>query len=483
MIFRSCRGARAALAALFVQTLVAAPVAAQTGYGGTVAQAGAVAQERITLTVGRSTVVATDFPITRIAITDPAVADAVAVQPRELLVDAKGPGTVSLIVWGADTRRHYEIVVNPAVSPIQDRLRGLFPDEPIAVTTTNGTIILSGRVSSAEVMTRAAEIAAAIAGDATLVNLLQAGGDLPPQQVMLQVRFAEVSRRAISELGATLFTGNSGFKDFLARSSTQQFAAPDLEEGAQSGDSRLTFSDFLNLFLFNTKHDIGVVIRALQTKGLFQSLAEPNLIAYNGQEASFLAGGEIPIPVVQGATGTVTIVFKEFGVRLTFRPTITGDTIRLKVRPEVSTLDFSNGIDLQGFRIPALSSRRAETEVELRNGQSFAIAGLLDNLTQEQVGAVPWLSKLPVLGNLFKSKSTRSERTELMVLITPRLVRPLDPDEVPALPRLVQPFLPPTEGIGGQLEGGGGIVDAPAPKGGAVAPITKPAGAGAGPRG
>ena len=177
--------------------------------------------------------------------------------------------------------------------------------------------------------------------------------------------------------------------------------------------------------MFNTKYQVGAVIKALQTKGLIQSLAEPNLIAYNGQEASFLAGGEIPVPIVQGGgtLAAVTVVYKEFGIRLTFKPTIAGDVIRLHVKPEVSSLDFANGVTLSGFRIPALIVRRAETEVELRDGQSFAIAGLLDNVTQNDNQQVPILGSLPIIGNLFKSKSDRLARTELMVLITPRLVR------------------------------------------------------------
>ena len=220
---------------------------------------------------------------------------------------------------------------------------------------------------------------------------------------------------------------------------TQQFSAPDFDDEKEGG---LVFSDFLNLFFFNRKEGLGAVIKALEQKGLFQSLAEPNLIAYNGQEASFLAGGEFPVPVVQGATGTVTIMFKEFGVRLNFRPTIAGDVIRLKVRPEVSALDFNNGITLEGFRVPALITRRAETDVELRDGQSFAIAGLLNNITQNDGANIPFLSKIPIIGYLFKSNAERRERTELMVLVTPRLVRPLNPDEVPPLPTQPTRFLP-----------------------------------------
>jgi pilus assembly protein CpaC len=198
-------------------------------------------------------------------------------------------------------------------------------------------------------------------------------------------------------------------------------------------------------------------VKALKTKGLFQSLAEPNLIAYNGQEASFLAGGEFPIPIVQGGSSNnaVTVVFKEFGVRLNFTPTIAGDVIRLKVRPEVSSLDFSNGITLQGFRIPALTTRRAETDVELRDGQSFAIAGLLDHVSQDDTAGIPILSKLPIIGALFKSKAERKEETELMVLITPRLVRPLNADEVPALPTNIKPFVKGGD-LGQQLDGAAG---------------------------
>ena len=412
--------------------------------------------ERIVLTAGRSTVLATDFDITRIAVTNPAVADAVVVQPREVLIDGKSAGTVSLIIWGLARRAQYDVVVEPGVSTLQQRLQALFPGEDITATMNDEALILSGRVSSTAVMLRAGEIAAASASKTKVINLLQLPGAAGSQQVMLQVRFAEVNRRAIQELGVNLFMGPNGENDYVARTTTQQFTAPGFDRDTT------TFADFLNLFVMNTKYNIGVVIKALQGKGFFQSLAEPNLIAYNGQEASFLAGGEFPVPVVQGLSNAVTIEWKEFGVRLKFTPTIAGDTIRLKVRPEVSSLDFNNGITLQGYRIPALITRYAETDVELRDGQSFAIAGLLHNTAQEDSSKVPILGSIPILGNLFKSKSDRKEQTELMVLITPQLVRPLDPDEVPALPVTIKSFLQ-SPGAGSQLEGGGGLVDAPVP--------------------
>jgi pilus assembly protein CpaC len=432
--------------------------------------------EKLTLTAGRSMVLPSAFDITRLAVTNPAVADATAVAPREVLIDGKAAGTISLILWGTGgARKQYDVVVDAGVPILQQQLAALFPGEDIRVAVNDEALVLSGSVSSNSVMLRAAELAAASSGKYKIINMLQLPGGSESQQVMLQVRFAEVSRRALMELGVSLFTSPGGVNNTLARTTTQQFAAPGFSNlewtktgpgfGADVASSKgeFTFGDFLNLFLFNQKYDIGAMIRALKGKGLFQSLAEPNLIAYNGQEASFLAGGEVPVPVVQGVSNTVTVQYKEYGVRLNFRPTVAGDTIRLHVRPEVSTLDFPNGVVLQGFRIPALATRRAETEVELRDGQSFAIAGLLNNLSQDDANEVPGLARLPIIGHLFKSKSERAEQTELMVIITPQLVRPLNPDEVPPLPTLQRRFLPRGGDLGDQIQGGGGVADAPDP--------------------
>jgi pilus assembly protein CpaC len=429
--------------------------------------------EKVVLTAGRSTVITTEFDVTRIAVTNPAVADAVVVQPREVLIDGKSAGTVSLIIWGVGRRVQYDLVVELGVSTLQQQLQTLFPGEDINATLNADALVLWGRVSSTAVMLKAAEIAAASSSKTKVINLLQLPGAAGSQQVMLQVRFAEVNRRAIEELGSSFFTGATGYKDYIGRTTTQQFAAPDYADLSRKEDAtgitlegKTTFSDFLNLFLFNTKHNVGMVIKALESKGFFQSLAEPNLIAYNGQQASFLAGGEFPVPVVQGITNTVTIQWKEFGVRLSFTPTIAGDLIRLNVKPEVSSLDFNNGLTLQGYRIPSLITRRAETDVELRDGQSFAIAGLLHNTGQDDRAGIPILSQIPIIGALFKSKAERKEQTELMVLITPRLVRPLDPDEVPALPTMPASFIKD-----GSNAAGPGALDAPPVT--AKAPIKK----------
>jgi pilus assembly protein CpaC len=482
-------GFGAAIVAALACSLFAAqaPVASPAPPQQTVASAGEGQFPKVELTAGRSTVLTTAFDVTRIAVTSPDVADATVVQPREILIDGKKPGTVSLIIWGPATRVQYDIVVDLPITTLEQQLHILFPGEDITVSTSEGALILSGHVSSTKVMLRAAEIAAASMPKMQLINMLQVPGGNQSEQVMLQVRFGEVNRSMLSEAGLNLFVAR---QNFLARSTTQQFAAPSFD--TTQDNNVVTFSDFLNLFFFQRNQGIGGVLRALQQTGAFQSLAEPNLIAYNGQEASFLAGGEFPVPVVSGAAGTVSVTFKEFGIRLTFTPTIAGDVLRLKVKPEVSSLDFTNGVTISGFRIPALTTRRAETVVELRDGQSFAIAGLLDNVAQNNSAAIPIMSQLPIIGPLFKSRSKNAQQTELMVLVTPRLVRALDPDEVPPLPTNPDMFIkkpgedlnakpgetkkpgggeetrgagePKAGGdIGNQLAGPAGFVDAPPP--------------------
>ena len=430
---------------------------------------------QVSVTAGRSTIVATEFDVTRIAVTNPEIADATVVRPREILVDGKAPGTISLILWGDTTRVQYDVVVEQPVTELEQQIHRLFPTEKVEVTSNADGIVLSGNASSTQVMLRIGEVVRAASPKANVINMLQVPGSSDAQQVMLQVRIAEVNRRALMEFGTSFFTGATGAGDWIARGTTGQFPAVDFKElsrsvtvapnGARSTslDGKIEFSDFLNIFLFNTSWNAGTLVRALKQTGYFQALAEPNLIAYNNKEASFLAGGEFPVPLVN-ALGQVTIQYKEFGVRLNFTPTIAGDLIRLKVRPEVSSLDFNNAVTLEGFRIPSLQTRRAETEVELRDGQSFAVAGLIDNSAQTDKAAIPLLSQVPIIGHLFASKAERQERTELLVLITPRLVRALNPDEVPALPTLPGRFLPPGDDLGNRLEGGGGTVDAPPAK-------------------
>jgi pilus assembly protein CpaC len=461
---RFTRYTRFAPAALIA---IAGALAAPAGLSGQAAQqptqqpATGVVQgqsgfERIIVAAGRSVVLTMPFDIKKFAITNPEIADATGVSPRELLIDGKAAGTISLIVWGESSRVQYDLEVDPGITTLQARLQSLFPGEDIEVSVSDGAVVLSGKVSSNTVMLRAAEIAGASTPDHKVINLLELPGGQTSQQVLLQVRFGEVNHNTLADLAASFFTTRAGF---TSRSSTEQFAAPDIQ--SQGGVTTTTFSDLLNLFYFQQNQGIGGVMKAIQQTGNFESLAEPNLIAYNGVEASFLAGGEFPVPVVSGTTGQVSVSYREFGIKLRFKPTIAGDTIRLHVRPEVSTLDFVNGVTLSGFRIPALSERYAETEVELRDGQTFAIAGLLDNLAQDNKADIPFLSQIPIIGNIFKSRDKQSTRTELLVLITPRLVRPLSPDEVPPLPPMPLIKKGNGGGLGPTLKGGGGLLDAP----------------------
>jgi hypothetical protein len=261
----------------------------------------------------------------------------------------------------------------------------------------------------------------------------------------------------MSEYGMSLFTSATGINNTIGRTTTQQFPAPaysdlawtkagsDFGSDVVSAEGKLNFSDFLNVFLLNQKYDLGVLIRALQNKGLFQSLAEPNLVAESGKEASFLAGGEFPVPVAQGSGANigVSVMFKEFGIRLNFTPTVVGDRVHLKVRPEVSTLDYGNAVLLSGFRIPSLSTRRAETELELRNGQTFAIAGLMSNQMQTTMQKIPGIGDIPILGYLFKSKAAKRDQTELVVMITPEILPNTSPGVTPDLPKYPESFMPP----------------------------------------
>ena len=315
---------RSALAAFIIVILVAAPQAQQFAPAGVAAPAApargpATGVTDIDLLVGRSTILNVGSPIARVSLTVPDIADAMVTAPGQLLIHGKQPGTISLFVWdrgGAITT--YEVKVRRDLTALVEQIKQLFPGEPISIIGSGKDVVVSGTVSSRYVVEKAASVAAGYVEKAeNVVNLLKQQEGVASNQVMLRVRFAEVSRTAMTELGASLFTGPGGFHDYVARSTTQQFAAPTLEgtrnsvQGApdnwgggrdtvESTGGKSTFSDFLNLFIFNNKYNIGTVVKALQDKGLFQSLAEPNLVATNGKEASFLAGGEFPIPVVQG---------------------------------------------------------------------------------------------------------------------------------------------------------------------------------------
>jgi pilus assembly protein CpaC len=413
----------------------------------------------VELMVGRSTLVDIGSPIARVSLTSADIADALVTGQTQLLVHGKMPGAISMFVWDrAGAVKRYEIAVQRDLARLNDQVRELFPGEQIRAHSNGKAVVLSGSVSNKDVAEKVAAVAAGyVDKPADVTSLLQVQPGPRSNQVLLRVRFAEVSRSAMSEFGMSIFTSPTGIHNNIGRVTTQQFPAPGYTDLAwtkadnsfggdvTSAEGKLAFSDFLNVFLLNQKYDLGVLIKALQNRGLFQSLAEPNLVAESGKEASFLAGGEFPVPVAQGSGANigVSVQFKEFGIRLNFTPTVNGDRVHLKVRPEVSTLDYGNAILLSGFRIPSLQTRRAETSVELVNGQTFAIAGLMNNQMQQTMQKVPGLGDIPVLGYLFRSKASQRDQTELVVMITPEILPSNSPGVTPSLPQYPDTFLPP----------------------------------------
>jgi pilus assembly protein CpaC len=398
--------------------------------------------------VGKSVILNSPQILKRVSVSDPTIAAAVTISPTQVLLNGLAPGKASLILWNEQERpMAYDLQVELDVVGLRDTIAQLFPNENIQISQSGASIVLTGTASTKDVADRA--LAIAQTQSKSVVNLLAVLQVSSGGQVLLQVRFAEVDRAAVQQLGINILS--TGAANTPGAVSTGQFSPPSV--GSVKGTipaaiegTATTFSlgDLLNIFLFRPDLNLAVTIRALQQNNVLQILAEPNLLALNGREASFLAGGEFPFPVVQGGTGVtaVTITFKEFGVRLKFAPNILSDgTIRLKVAPEVSALDFTNGLTVSGFAVPALSTRRAETEIELRDGQSFAIAGLIDNRLTENASKIPGLGDIPIIGKLFRSRSVNKSKTELLVMVTPKLVRPLAPGQVPTMPDFKKPFL------------------------------------------
>jgi pilus assembly protein CpaC len=470
----------AALVVAIIVILVAAPRAQQpapTFAASAAAPAAAAAAMTdaptdVDLLVGRSTVLNVGSPIARVSLTVPDIADAMVTAPTQLLIHGKQPGTISLFVWDrGGAIKTFEVKVRRDLTPLIAHIKQLFPGEAIAVIGSGKDVVISGTVSSKYVIEKAADVAGGyVDKKENVVNLLKQQEGVASNQVMLRVRFAEVSRNALQELGGSLFS--DGNNDMFGRVTTQQFPAPFFDQKAAMLGKTLVFSDYLNLFLFDAKNQIGAVVKALQGRGVFQSLAEPNLIALNGKEASFLAGGEFPYPIPQGNFGAFTIQFKEYGVRLNFTPTVLGgDLINLKIRPEVSSLDFNNAVVIEGFRIPALSTRRADTEIELRDGQTFAIAGLMNNTALSSMRKVPGLGDIPIIGTLFKSRAYQKDQSELVVMVTPIIVKRNAPGVSEGLPSLVEPFLgPPSKTLPQPDAYVGSPAYAPKPKAPAPAP-------------
>jgi pilus assembly protein CpaC len=445
----------------------------------------------MTVGVGKSVVMDFDRRIQRVSVGLNDVAEATAISPTEVLLNGKAPGQTSVIVWLTDGHRQFfEITVRAdmwdeqaRVDSVRRELRLEFPQDQISVTSDNGSIFLRGKVRDLESSKRAVQIAstALVPGDSgnagalgkvatgisatpmpqgKVVNLLYVDVPATDKQILLKVRFASVDRIKARDMGINLFS--LGLGNTIGGITTQQFAPPSISGGSSSpstsgsglsdGGASATFSDELNFLAYFPGLRGGADIKALEQKGVVEILAEPNVIAANGKQASFLAGGEYPYPVAQGgASGsgpTITIMFKEFGVRLNFIPTVTPrGTIRLQVAPEVSSLDFTNAVQVSGFKVPAISSRKVKTEVELSQGQTFVIGGLLDNRENETLEKIPFIGDIPVLGKFFQSMTRNKTNTELIVSVTPTLVEAMPAGTPPPQLALPVPFLPPNSSI------------------------------------
>ena len=390
----------------------------------------------LSVSLGGSLLMINSSALQRFSVADPNVAEALIVSPTELVVNGKALGSTSLILWDqAGTPRLYAVEVTPDAAALERSLRSQMPGESIYVAASGNAVTLSGRLTNAEAATQAVEIAKATG--ATIIDNLSAP---PSVQILLEVRFAEINRTALRRLSTQITTLNPHMLSDMGDWFGQSFS-----------DGQLTLS------LFSGGDSLNVLFRAMSSRGELRTLAEPNLLTLPGKEASFLAGGEFPYPSVQGGTNTnaVIIVFKEFGVRLRFTPNLVrGGAIRLHLAPEVSSLDFANALVISGFTIPSLLTRRTETDIELMPGQHLAIAGLLDNSTLKNITKVPILGDIPILGELFKSRDVRQQRSELVVIVTPRLVQPVD--EMPPLPtgepeqwKWDRPLRKPAEGTPG----------------------------------
>ncbi len=417
---------------------VTQPQAPPSGQVEAGAQEAAPETQSLHILEGRSVVINLQARLRRVMISNPAILQTLTTSPTQVVVTAKAPGSTSLVLWDETGHaRILDVYSDVDVSNLRDALQTAFPKEHVQVEAQQDKIVLSGNVTDSAVADEMVKTAQAFSKN--VVNLLIPGPTPHMKQIMLKVRFAEVDRNKLQAFGINLFS--TGAARTPGAISTGQFSPP-VSQGSVSGSfppaaglppgtkvtSSFTVSDLLNIFIFRPDLNLGATIRDLETNSVLQILAEPNLMAMSGQPARFLAGGEFPFPVVQGGTNVtaVTIQFRPFGVRLEFTGTIQPDnTIRLKVSPEVSTLDFANGLNVSGFTVPAMSTRRAETEIELKDGQSFGMAGLLDQRTTAQFNKVPGIGDIPILGQLFRSRQVTRAHTELLVMVTPTIVDPL----------------------------------------------------------
>jgi pilus assembly protein CpaC len=383
----------------------------------------------LSVLVGKSTLIDSPVNIERVSVANPALAEAVVASPRELIINGRAAGETSLIIWqNGGTRLVFDLRIVEKfnrVEAVKQQLAREMEGQSVELAMEGADLYLRGTVDSATAAQRAFTIASLLGKP---VNLLHV--KVPPvePQILIKVRFADVDRGATHELGANIMS--LGALNTIGSTSTGAVSPPALSGGIGGGtQTRFNFTDLLNIFLFRPDLNLAATIRALESKRLLQILAEPNVLAINGRSASFLSGGEFPYPTLQGGgggLGAVTIQFREFGIRINFTPNMTPrGTLRMLVTPEVSSLDYANGLTFQGFTIPGLATRRVSTEVELEDGQSFAIGGLLDNRMTESLSKIPGLGDIPLLGKLFRTRLINKNNSELVVIVTPEIVRPI----------------------------------------------------------
>jgi pilus assembly protein CpaC len=398
--------------------------------------------QQLHILVGQSLFINTLSRLKRVYVSNPAIIDSFTASPTQIVVSAKIPGMSSLILWDeAGHSQTYNVSCDIDVTSLQDSIRLSLPNDAIKVEAQQDRVSLSGLALSDASADAAAKLAALYSKNVVNALLVR---QAHVSQVKLKVQMLEVDRTKLNEFGLNFFSQGKN----TSAVSTGQFSSVTTQSTTSTGSSSsslLSITNPLNLLFFNSGLNVGLTIQDLQSRQLLQILAEPTLTAISGQKASFLSGGEFPFPVIQGSSGgltSITIQFRQYGVKLEFTPQVNPDgTIQLQVKPEVSALDYTNAVSISGYTIPALSTRRAETEVELRNGQSFAISGLLDNRTTDMLSKIPGIGDVPVLGQLFRSKNINHSVVELVVVVTPTIVDPLTDTTPPSLPKLPIPLL------------------------------------------
>ena len=396
------------------------------------------------LIVGRSVVIDTPERLRRVYVANPAVLDSLTSSPNQIVLTAKLAGTSSVVLWSQSGRSQlYTVLADLDVSNLEESLAQALPGDYVEVKAVEGRVYLTGVTGSDAAADEAVRLAANYSKE--VVNSLVIDPRHTPQ-VELKVRIAEVDRTKFDQWGINFFSGGQN----AGAVTTGGFTPPSFPQ-VGAGTTQTLVQDALNIFYFNSNLNIGFTMRALQDKGILQVLAEPNLTTISGRAAKFLAGGEFPYPVIQGSSGgftSVTIQFRPYGIQLDFTPYVHPDgSIRLRVNPEVSALDYTNAVKISGYTVPAISTRKADTEIELKDGQSFAISGLLDNRITDSLSRIPGISNIPILGQLFRSKNLNHSVTELIVIVTASVVDPLNAPvtKPPSTPAWPVPFLSPPD--------------------------------------